>query len=128
MANATGFDSNQVEMEIEDFFTEKLGGTYRVFESRVPGVVAFEEPMPMDYDKFSFNELAARLKKATGIDVLVVARCDWTMTYAAPDEEAILVAFDVPELPEDYRSDCRNYIDRDEVERLVAELQSAPSV
>lgn len=127
MADATGFDSNQVAMEIEDFFTEKLGATYRVFESRVPGVEAFEKPMPMDCDKISFEELAARLKKATGIDVLVIASCDWTFDDA-PDEEAMFIAFDVPELPEDYRSDCRNWIDRDEVEKLVVESQPVLSV
>lgn len=127
MADATGFDSNQVTMEVEDFFTEKLGGTYRFFESRVPGVEAFEKPMPMDFDKFSFEELAARLKVSHGLDVLVIASCDWTFDEG-PDEEAMLIAFDVPELPEDYRSDSRNWIDRDAVERLVGELQAVPSV
>jgi len=91
-----------------DQYMDLVGvGMVTVFESRTPGVMAFErltarEAAPVDWDM-----LAQVLSAAGGAPVVCVAPCDWSFDDSH-DEEATLVAFDVPGLDDGYRDDPRN--------------------
>ena len=62
-----------------------------------------------DVDKMDWQTTAEELAHRTGLGVVCVADCDWGFDDSH-DEEATLIAFDVPDLPQDYRDDHRNLI------------------
>jgi hypothetical protein len=62
-----------------------------------------------DADRVDWQEIASEVARATGLGILCVANCDWLMDDDC-DEEATLFAFDVSDLPEEYRNDHRNEI------------------
>lgn len=99
--NGDGFDRASVEEALQKAMTDMLGGGVEIYDSAVPGVIAFER---IDID---VQRLGDRLSKDIGIGVVCIANCDWTFD-GRHDEEAILIAFDIPSVPDDYRDDWRN--------------------
>jgi hypothetical protein len=85
----------------EDAVSEALGGV-EIFDSRVPGVVAFERVDVQDWNAFA-TDLAAKV----GHPVACIASADWSFDDRH-DEEAVYVAFAIPSLPADYADDHRN--------------------
>lgn len=116
---AEGFDRTVAEDAIDAYMTSKLGGSFAFFESANPGVLAMERPDYNDSERIDWDELAARLKEATGVKVACVAQCEWSFDDRC-DEEAVFIAFDIPSLPEDYADDSRDL--------LTAEDDPAPTL
>ncbi|AOG03427.1 hypothetical protein [Bosea sp. RAC05] len=105
------FDPTLAEDALQQVMEKMFGGGIEIFESTTPGVIAFERIWLRDAPGSTptWQEVASAIAIKTGYDVLAIAHCDWTFDDR-PDEEAILMAFDIPELPEDYRSESRNMI------------------
>lgn len=108
------FDPTVAEDALQEVMGTMFGGTVEIYDSVVPGVIAFERIYPRDADNktFTWQEAAAAIALKTGYDVIAIAHCDWTFDDRPHDEEAILIAFDTPSLPEDYRNEHRNMIYR----------------
>lgn len=85
----------------EDAVSGALGGV-EIFDSRVPGVVAFERVEVRDWNAFA-SDLAAKV----GHPVACIASADWSFDDRH-DEEAVFVAFAIPSLPADYADAARN--------------------
>lgn len=85
----------------EDAVREALGGV-EIFESTVPGVVAFERVEAPDWDAF-----AADLASKVGHTVACIASTDWSFEDRN-DEEGFFVAFAIPSVAADYADDGRN--------------------
>lgn len=102
------FDRERIELAVESYVASKLeNGGVSVFESRTPGVVAMERLDHYDAPKVDWDEFAAAIEAETGLKVVCVAHCEWQFDDQC-DEEATLIAFDVPELDAEYRDYYRN--------------------
>jgi hypothetical protein len=115
MTQTPTFDPQAAESAMALFLNERLhpGQGYvdmpfAMLPSDVPGVLAFERPWDTELKGVKLDELAAHLARETGIGVVAIVTCDWST--ANGDEEAMVVAFDVPGLPAEYRDDRRNRI------------------
>lgn len=140
MTDERDFDSAAAEDAVGKFLSDKLypgqgfGMPFEVFDSKTPGVIAIERISFMDQRRFNWDELAASVARETGVGVVCIAHCDWQVERPAEndedtdhrddsdndaaiddthtvDEEAILIAFDIPELDNEYRDDPRNMIE-----------------
>lgn len=109
IAKSEGLDILKAENTLTDFFQARVGSVI-IFDSAVPGVMAFERIDAIVGSNKMADDLADHLTAETGIPVICIANCDWSFDDAC-DEEATLVAFDIPSLPEDYRDDPRNQIE-----------------
>lgn len=107
-----GFDRAKAEAAIDEYIISKLTLPLETFESRTPGVIAFERPSYIDEDKIDFDELAEFVSARVGIEVVSIGHCDWTFDDDC-DEEAIAVAFDIPALEPEYRDVYDNLISRE---------------
>lgn len=103
---AEGFDRTAAE----DAVREALDGI-EIFDSNIPGVVAFERVDGMDW-----NAIAATLAEKVGHGVACIATADWSFDDRH-DEKSVFVAFEIPSLPADYADPHRNMV----------ETQSVPS-
>lgn len=101
------FDPEAAEEALQIFLQGALGGGVETFPSSTPGVIAFERLDFRDESKIDWAKFQIDMKTATGFNAICVANCDWTFDEKC-DEEATLVAFDVPGLPPEYRNDYRN--------------------
>lgn len=110
---AEGFDRTVAEDTIDAYMTAKLGGGFAFFESSNPGVLAMERPDWSDSQKIDWDELAGKLKEATGVEVACVAKCEWSFDDRC-DEEAVFISFQIPSLPEDYAGDYRDMLSHGE--------------
>jgi hypothetical protein len=103
------FDPDVAEDAAQAFFREAIGGAVQMFESRQPGIIAFERLGLSDAPNIDWRKLAERLTAAIGHRVVCVADCDWQFDDRC-DEAATFVSFDVPGLDPDYRADYRNLV------------------
>lgn len=106
-------DRANAELAIEEYIVSKLGMPLEIFLSKTPGVIAMERPSYIDEDKIDFEELAAFVSAKVGVDVVAIDHCDWSFDDDC-DQEAIYIAFDVPELEPEYREENSNLIKRDQ--------------
>ena len=106
---AEGFDRTAVEDAIAEAVNAAIGQQPAAFESRNPGVVAVERVHCFGDDRLDWQRVMTEVARKTGAAAVCVAHCDWQQDDDA-DEEAVLIAFDIPSLPEDYRDDHRNQI------------------
>jgi hypothetical protein len=113
------FDRDAAEAAICGAIHSKLECLPSLLESETPGVVAISRLDSHDQARIDWQEVASEVSREIGIGVLCVANCDWQIEDDS-DEEATLIAFDVPELPEEYRNDHRNEI-------TPVDPQTAPS-
>jgi len=97
-----GFNRQKAEAAIERFIESKLGMPLDFYTSHSPGVIAFERPSWIDEDKVDFDELSSFLAKEMGIEVVSAENSYWS-TDDDWDNEAVVVAFDIPALDDDYR-------------------------
>lgn len=104
-----GFNRSIAEDAVQEYIEVKLGWPLEMFESKTPGVIAIERPSYIDEDKIDFEELAEFVSAKVGIDVVAIEHCDWTFDDGC-DEEAIYIAFDIPELEPDYRNSNCNLV------------------
>jgi hypothetical protein len=104
-----GFVREDVEAAVAAALADSpLGGGQEVFESANPGVVALERLCgPEGYRHL--QALAEDITSRTGLSVLCIANCDWSFDDEC-DDEATFISFDVPSLPDSYRTDYRNKI------------------
>lgn len=107
---AAGFDRTIAEDAIQKAMMRAMSESPASFESVNPGVLAFERVTPSGRNSnYSWQEIASAVSIETGFGILVVANCDWSFDDQ-PDEEAVYWAFDIPGLPDDYRTSFRNMI------------------
>lgn len=90
--------------------SERIGCDPDLLDSETPGVVAISRLDSRDSSLLDWQEVASVVAREIGVGVVCVANCDWNMVDDC-DEEATLIAFDVPDLPEEYRNDYRNQIE-----------------
>lgn len=102
---AVGFDRSLAEEAIDKAVAKRLGSAfgYAFFDSANPGVLAMERPDFADSRKLDWQEIAQEAADATGFGVLAVDTVDWSFDDRC-DEEALMIVFDTPATPDDYRN------------------------
>jgi hypothetical protein len=113
MEDGYKFDRSTAEDAVQKYIELKLGMPLEIFLSNTPGVVAMERPSYIDEDKIDLEELAEFVSTKVGIEVVAIDHCDWTFDDDC-DQEALCIAFDVPDLEPEYRSKTSNLIKRDQ--------------
>lgn len=103
------FDRDTVEDAVAAAIASQIGSMPLILESRAPGLVAISRLYGKNSEKLDWQEAASEIARATGLEVVCVANCDWSVDSDC-DEKATLVAFDVAGLAEGYRNDSRNEI------------------
>lgn len=105
LEKSEGFHRFAAECAAEEY----VGGGLSIFESRTPGVIAVERLSSRTSRAVDYDDLARVVSDMAGAEVICIADCEWSFDDSC-DEEATLIAFDIPSVPEDYRSDYRNML------------------
>lgn len=109
MSEQQFFDRNAVEAKVREVIRDLTGDWVAVFESRTPGVVAIERIDGYGTIPIEWQNVASLLANETGLAVVCIADCHWGFDDRC-DEKATFIAFDVPDLSDEYRNDNRNKI------------------